>query len=232
MAQIKLVRIHPLGDNVIPVRLRMDNIAILVGVIVLLGTFVLYFIDVVQGRWLTAMPLLTEPGSAPPTGIIFSAVYSIAAVLSALLLFFFVTWGELYGHFRSKFVTFSQISAVICPLFLLIVANFRPDDSLSSGYFGLIPFFVLTFFFCTAVCVRLFKSMRPTLRIARCVIVAVSAACIVLPTVPLPISWPASCTKTSICAVVLLALIFTFLMTMKIEISQLRFDLVVFSDDF
>jgi hypothetical protein len=36
----------------------------------------------------------------------------------------------------------------------------------------------------------------------------------------------------SICAVVLLALIFMFVMTMKVEISQLRFDLVVFSDDF
>jgi hypothetical protein len=218
-------------ENVIPLRFRIENLPILVGVLFIVMMFLLYFIFFFQGRWLASMPILAEVAAAPPAGIIFSAVITVIAFISFLLLMAVVNWGELSGVFKSKFVTFGQIFSVLCPAFLMVVANCRPDDTRMSVYFGTAPFSVLVTVFFLAIFVRTFRATSLVVKIVRTFIISLAAIFLLLTVVPFPDEWKQRCTKRAVCLLGFTLMILAFFVSFKRELGQLKVDIVVFADD-
>jgi hypothetical protein len=219
-------------ENVIPFRFRIDVLPIFVGLSFLIVTFVLYFLCFIQGRWIASMPMLSEIATSFPSSVIFSSVFTMIAFVSLLLMTAVTNWGEIYGVFKSKFVTFSQILSVLCGAFLVVVANCRPDDASWSVYVGTTPFTVLTLIFFTAIFVRSFKSLSFPLKIARGGILICATVTLLFVVLPIPKDWVAHCSTRAACLLAFTSLIVAYFLSFKFELGQLKVDLVVFSDDF
>jgi hypothetical protein len=218
-------------DNIIPIRFRFENLAYLLGFLFFGTLLVLHVFYFLQGRWTNYMPSIEEAGADPLNGMIYSGAFSVIAFLSFLLLHTFVIWGQVHGIFKAKFIAFGQVFSLLCPISLAVSSNFRADDSLSSVYFGTVPFVFLSLIFIVVVWVKLFPTGGTALRVARAFLIFCAAASVLFYYVPLGDEWANQCTRCSICELVFFVSVILFFVTLKSEVGQVQFDLVVFAEE-
>lgn len=223
-----------LEDNVVPFRFRVDNLTFLIAFILVAAVLVMYGFFGLQGRFTTYFPTISEVAVSSPNCMIFSSAVSVTSFLTFLVMNVLITWGEVHSVFGRKFVIFGYLLSFLSPVLLLITANFSLYDSLVADYCGIIPFSVVTFFFFFILCVKMFKSMKPSMRIFRIILLILGFVSLILAFVPIPfsLSWEDGCTLKAICQVTFGLFMVIFFITFKEEISHLKVDLMIFTDDY
>ena len=223
-----------LEDNVVPFRFRVDNLTFLVAFILTAAILVIYGFYGLQGRFTTYFPTITEVAVSSPNCMIFSSVVSVTAFLGFLILNVLLTWGEVYGVFGRKFVIFGYIASFLSPLLLVVTANFSLYDSLRADYYGGMPFSIVTFLFFLALFVKMFREVRPAMKVVRIILLVCGGVALILSLVPMPASlpWEKGCSLRAICQAVFGFLMIVFFVTFRQEISRLKVDLLIFTDDY
>jgi hypothetical protein len=190
-----LASVNLLEDNVIPFRLRVDNLTYLVGFMFIASILVLHFFYLIQGRWATSMPMIEEAGTSSPNGMIFSSVFSCISFLVLLGLNSVAAWGEVYGIFPAWFTFSSRIFAFLLPILLMITANFRLDDSILAIWVGLMPFELLSLVFGICFVAVTIREMSFRMRIFRLTILIIAFLSFIFEWSPLGLRWDLNCTK-------------------------------------
>jgi hypothetical protein len=231
MSSRRIASIDRIDETSIPFRFRIDNLLLFIGVIFVVVASFHYFVYSMQGGWIGAMPMLTEIASSFPSGVLFSSVFTALAFLSLLVAMAVMNWGEIYGVFKSKFITFGQVISFLCVAFLVVLANCRPDDASWAIYVGPTPFSVLTLIFFWVIFVRSFRSLTMAFKIARGLILVAASVLLLFAVLPIQGNWIVHCTVRSACLLGFTTLIVVFFVSFMRELRQLRVDFVIFSDD-
>ena len=222
MADLKL-----LDDNVIPFRLRIDNLTIFMAVVVFIALGIMYGFYNIQGRYTGYLPTITEVAAAAPDSMIFSTVFSVLSFLIFLVFSVGVTWGEVYAVFDFWFLVAGYVSAFVCSIFLVVTANFLPKDSFISGDVGSLPFALATTIFMSGLTWKMYKELPKSIRILRLTVIGIAAVTILMSCVPFPVSLGANRTKTAICQLVFIVVVAIFVVSLRREIGQLQIDLLI-----
>jgi hypothetical protein len=189
-----------------------------------------YTFFALQGRYTNYIPTLAETAVTSPNSIILSSVVSLIAFLFFLILTSVVTWGEVYGVFKQSFLTIGQIGAFLCPVFLLVFANLRLDDWLNALWVGGVPFVFTTLIFCFIIFQQLFSQVTMTVRVVRLVVLILGTIALILSFVGID-PQPRKVTMNAICEQLFVLLILVFLITLRVELGQLKVDVVVLTED-
>jgi hypothetical protein len=219
-----------LEDNVIPFRFRIDNIPWLIAILFIVEVVFQYSFFFLQDRYTNYLPTLAETAVTTPNSLLLSSVVSLIAFLFLLVLTAMVTWGEVYSVFQQTFLMVGQIGALICTAFLLLFANFRLDDWLRANYVGGVPFLWTTLIFCFVICQQLFSQMHRGLRILRLVLLLLAALALVMSFIPIG-QQATNTSMKSICELFFLVLMVVFLLTFRVELGQLKVDVVILFDE-
>jgi hypothetical protein len=219
-----------LEDNVIPFRFRVDNLPWVITILFVVTILFQYTFFTLQGRYTNYIPTLAETAVTSPNSIILSSVVSLIAFLYFLVLTSVVTWGEVYGVFKPSFLTVGQIGAFLCPAFLLVFANLRLDDWLDSLWVGAVPFLFTTLIFCFIIFQQLFSQVSITVRVVRMVTLILGTIALILSFVPID-PQPRAVTMKAICEQVFVLLMLVFLITLRVELGQLKVDVVILPEE-
>jgi hypothetical protein len=218
-------------ENVIPLRFRIDNLTIVIALLFTATVAFQYVFFELQGRRTNYIPTFAETASSAPNSMVFSAVLSCLSFLVFLVMSAIVTWGEVYDSFQPRFLAFGQLCSFLCPIFLFLLANFRPDDWPWAEYVGIIPFFFFLLLFCAILMSQVFRQSVGKVRILRVVLLAIAGVALLFAYIPLPMEFSDNCSKTAICQLLFFAAIISFLITWKTELNQLKIDVLIFSEE-
>jgi hypothetical protein len=228
---LKFSSMNMIEENVIPLRFRIDNLTIVIAILFASSVLFQYVFYELEGRRTNYLPTFAETASSAPNSMVFSAVLSCLSFLIFLVMNAVVTWGEVYDSFQQKFLWFGQFCSFICPIFLFILGNFRPDDWPWAEYIGIIPFFFFSLVFCALLLSQVFRQISTKVKTIRVILLAIAAVALLFAFIPFPMVFSANCSKTAICQLLFFAAILTFLITWKSELNQLKIDVLIFSED-
>ena len=227
-----LTNVKLLEDNVIPLRFRVDNLTILVAFVICATIFAIYGFYALQGRWAGYLPTITEVAVSSPNCMIYSAVFSVLGFLMFLLMTILTTWGEVYGMFSKSFVVFGYVFSLLSGILLIVAVNISLYDTLNADYVGLLPYCIVTFIFFLCLLIKLFRHMTKKLKITRLVFMIIGLLGLILSFIPFPLNFEDNCTKKAIFQLIFVVGVTAFFVSFRVEIGQLKIDLLIHAEDY
>lgn len=161
-------------------RLRLELLPFLLGILFVLMCGVTYSWYGFQGRFVGYLPTISETAVGSANTQFFSSTMATISLVFIVVFYIYLVWGEVWGFFPRYFVRIGQFALIIEPVLMIGLAVCSIDTNNTVHMACAIGFFFSIWIFTIWSFCYLFKKMTKGILWTRIVLVACSFIALIL----------------------------------------------------